>query len=87
MIKKKVKEARSNGVAKATATTRTGKVRVAIQGIATSFHEVAAMTFFGSSAELETVECLSFHELCESLDKGTSNYAVMAIENSIAGDI
>lgn len=87
MIKKKVKEARSNGVAKATATTRTGKVRVAIQGIATSFHEVAAMTFFGSSAELETVECLSFHELCESLDKGSSNYAVMAIENSIAGSI
>lgn len=62
------------------------KVRVAIQGIATSFHEVAAMTFFGSS-ELETVECLSFHQLCESLDKGESNYAVMAIENSIAGSI
>lgn len=62
------------------------KIRVAIQGIATSFHEVAAMTFFGS-ARLETVECLSFHQLCESLDKGESNYAVMAIENSIAGSI
>lgn len=63
-----------------------GKIRVAIQGIATSFHEVAAMTFFGS-AQLETVECLSFHQLCESLDKGESHYAVMAIENSIAGSI
>lgn len=62
------------------------KVRVAIQGIATSFHEVAAMTFFGS-AQLETVECLSFHQLCESLNNGESNYAVMAIENSIAGSI
>ena len=63
-----------------------GKMRVAIQGITTSFHEVAAMTFFGSEG-LETVECLSFHQLCESLDKGESNYAVMAIENSIAGSI
>lgn len=62
------------------------KVRVAIQGIATSFHEVAAMTYFSADA-LETVECLSFHDLCESLDKGTSDFAVMAIENSIAGSI
>jgi prephenate dehydratase len=63
-----------------------GRTRVAIQGITTSFHEVAAMTFFGPS-QIETVECLSFHDLCESLDKGESNYAVMAIENSIAGSI
>ncbi len=66
---------------------RNGKLRVAIQGIATSFHEVAAMTYFGDSTAIETVECLSFHELCESLEKGQSNYAVMAIENSIAGSI
>src|SRR5690606_31803358 len=62
------------------------KVRVAIQGIATSFHEVAAMTFFGES-RVEPVECLTFHDLCESLDRGDSSYAVMAIENSIAGSI
>ena len=84
MTKKSVNSPRTNGVAK---PATTGKVRVAIQGIATSFHEVAAITFFGESAEVETVECLSFHELCESLDKGDSNYAVMAIENSIAGSI
>lgn len=82
MTKKEVKNTRASGNAAAT-----GKIRVAIQGIATSFHEVAAMSFFGASAEVETVECLSFHELCESLDKGRSNYAVMAIENSIAGSI
>ncbi|HEY0654224.1 MAG TPA: prephenate dehydratase [Chryseosolibacter sp.] len=64
---------------------KNGKVRVAIQGIATSFHEVAAMNYFGTS--IQTVECLSFHALCESLEKGTSDYAVMAIENSIAGSI
>lgn len=84
MIKKKVKVSPVNNVVKGPRAIRT---RVAIQGIATSFHEVAARTFFGPSGEVETVECLSFHDLCESLDKGLSNYAVMAIENSIAGSI
>lgn len=82
-VKKKTKAA---APANEKNTPADGKIRVAIQGIATSFHEVAAMTFFGSD-RLETVECLSFHQLCESLDKGESNYAVMAIENSIAGSI
>ena len=61
------------------------KTRVAIQGIATSFHEVAALTYFDEP--IETVECLSFHELCESLKNDESDFAVMAIENSIAGSI
>jgi prephenate dehydratase len=61
------------------------KLKVAIQGIATSFHEVAAQTYFDDS--IESVECLSFHALCESLKKGESDFAVMAIENSIAGSI
>ena len=61
------------------------KLRIAIQGIATSFHEVAALTYF--TEPIETVECLSFHALCESLKNGTSDFAVMAIENSIAGSI
>jgi len=60
-------------------------LKVAIQGIATSFHEVAAQTYFGDS--IESVECLSFHALCESLKKGESDFAVMAIEHSIAGSI
>lgn len=62
------------------------KIRVAIQGITTSFHEVAALTYFDGEP-VETVECLSFHQLCESLKNGYSDYAVMAIENSIAGSI
>ncbi|MFZ6009245.1 MAG: prephenate dehydratase, partial [Bacteroidota bacterium] len=61
------------------------KLKIAIQGIATSFHEVAALTYFNEP--IETVECLTFHALCESLKNGTSDYAVMAIENSIAGSI
>lgn len=66
---------RSNGTA----------LKIAIQGIATSFHEVAALTYFNEP--IQTVECLTFHQLCESLKKGESDYAVMAIENSIAGSI
>lgn len=85
-MKKKVGSTAVNGSPARNGSASAGKVRVAIQGIATSFHEVAAITFFGAS-KLETVECLSFHDLCESLDKGESNYAVMAIENSIAGSI
>jgi len=61
------------------------KLSVAIQGIAASFHEVAALTYFDEP--IDTIECLSFHQLCESLKKGQADYAVMAIENSIAGSI
>jgi prephenate dehydratase len=61
------------------------KIRVAIQGIATSFHEVAALSYFDQP--VETIECLSFYTLCETLKHGKSDFAVMAIENSIAGSI
>jgi prephenate dehydratase len=61
------------------------KLSIAIQGIATSFHEVAALTYFNEP--IDTIECLSFHRLCESLKNGEADYAVMAIENSIAGSI
>jgi prephenate dehydratase len=75
----------SSKMSKASSKVKKGKTRVAIQGIATSFHEVAAITYFNEP--IETVECLTFYELCESLNNGTSDYAVMAIENSIAGSI
>ena len=61
------------------------KLRIAIQGIATSFHEIAAVTYF--EEPIDTIECLSFHRLCESLKDGEADFAVMAIENSIAGSI
>ena len=79
-VKEKAKTISVNGKAKSGS-----KPRVAIQGIATSFHEVAALEYFDE--KIETIECLSFHELCESLKNGDADYAVMAIENSIAGSI
>jgi prephenate dehydratase len=60
------------------------KLKVAIQGIATSFHEVAALAYFGP---VDPVECLTFYSLCETLKQDKADFAVMAIENSIAGSI
>ncbi|MEY4930694.1 MAG: hypothetical protein RI909_1418 [Bacteroidota bacterium] len=65
--------------------SKKNKLKIAIQGIATSFHEVAAFTYF--QQPVATIECLSFHALCESLKSGEADFAVMAIENSIAGSI
>lgn len=59
--------------------------RIAVQGIAGSFHEDAAIRYFGE--EVEVVECKSFTSVCELIDADKVEYAVMAIENSIAGSL
>ena len=60
-------------------------MKVAIQGITGSFHDIVAKGFFGS--EIEVVECMSFTEIPILLNNGEVDSAVMAIENSIAGAI
>ena len=60
--------------------------KIAIQGIAGSFHEDAARTYFGEQ-EIEVVECRSFQSVCDLIDSDQVDIAVMAIENSIAGSI
>lgn len=59
--------------------------KVSIQGIMGSFHEDAARQYFHE--EIEVVECRSFRSVCEMIDSDKVDYAVMAIENSIAGSI
>ncbi|WP_207428705.1 prephenate dehydratase [Pedobacter sp. SYSU D00535] len=61
------------------------KKRVAIQGIKASFHEEAALKFFGE--DIETIECSSFKKTCEVLKNKEADFVVMAIENSIAGSL
>lgn len=61
------------------------KTRVAIQGIKASFHEEAAFKFFGT--DIQTVECNSFKETCDKLERNDADFVVMAIENSIAGSL
>lgn len=59
--------------------------RIAIQGIAGSFHEDAALKFFDE--KMEIVECKTFTTVCELIDADKVDFAVMAIENSIAGSL
>lgn len=60
-------------------------MKVAIQGIRGAFHEVAAKKHFGKAIDI--VECETFKNLCDSLQQGKAEYALMAIENTIAGSI
>lgn len=60
-------------------------MKVAIQGIKGSFHEIVAKQFFGNKIEL--IECMSFTEIPVLLNNNEAESAVMAIENSIAGAI
>lgn len=59
--------------------------KVAIQGIKGSFHHQVAQSCFGENVALE--ECVSFREVITSVLDNTSQKAVMALENSIAGSI
>lgn len=61
------------------------KQTIAIQGIQGSNHHKVAQAYFGNEAQLD--ECLSFDALVNSLMHGKSNYAIMALENTIAGSI
>jgi prephenate dehydratase len=61
------------------------ETRVAIQGTKASFHEEAAFKFFGK--DIQTIECDSFKQTCESMQKNEADFVVMAIENSIAGSL
>ena len=60
-------------------------MRVAIQGIKGSFHDIVAKQFFGNDIQL--IECMSFTEIPILLNNNDADSAVMAIENSIAGAI
>ncbi|MDD4226822.1 MAG: prephenate dehydratase [Mariniphaga sp.] len=59
--------------------------RIAVQGIIGSFHEEAALRYFNEKVKI--VECKSFTSVCELIDADRVDFAVMAIENSIAGSL
>jgi prephenate dehydratase len=61
-------------------------MKVAIQGVRASFHDVAARKFF-KDQKLEIIECPSFPKLFQSLESEEADVAVMAIENALAGSI
>jgi prephenate dehydratase len=59
--------------------------KVAIYGTAASYHDLAAQKFYGE--EIEIVECNTFRQTCETLQSNRADYAVLAVENSLAGSI
>lgn len=59
--------------------------KVAIFGTAASYHDLAAQKFYGQ--QVNKVECGTFRQCCEVLQHKEADYAVMAIENSLAGSI
>ncbi len=61
-------------------------LKIAIQGVRASFHDVAARRFF-KEVVIEPVECSSFSLLCQRLKNKEADFALMAIENTIAGSI
>ncbi len=62
------------------------KRRVAIQGIGGCNHYIAAKAFFEGD-EIETIDCDTFKELAQKVEKDASILGIMAIENTIAGSI
>ncbi|MFO7616982.1 MAG: prephenate dehydratase [Bacteroidales bacterium] len=67
-------------------TTETETIRAAIQGIAGSFHDQAAVEFF-QDKQVVLVPCRSFEDLFEQVASGLADVAVMAIENTVAGSL
>ncbi len=60
--------------------------KVAIQGIAGSFHDIAARHYF-KDEELQLVPCDTFKELFSVIKKDNSIIGLVAIENTIAGGL
>ena|SRR5690554_605161 len=60
--------------------------RVAIQGVAGAYHEIAAREYFPGE-DLEIVPCITFRDLFTESAKDPNLVCVMAIENTIAGSL
>lgn len=61
-------------------------MKVAIQGIRGSFHDIAAHQFF-KDYEVELIECPTFEDLFKAMHQDSSVLGLMAIENTIAGSL
>ncbi|MDD4592322.1 MAG: prephenate dehydratase domain-containing protein, partial [Parabacteroides sp.] len=62
------------------------KRKVAIQGIAGSYHDIAAHNYFEGD-EIEIIGCNTFKEVIAAIKKDPSILGIMAIENTIAGSL
>lgn len=62
------------------------KKKVAIQGIAGSYHDIAARNYY-EGEDIDIVPCNTFREVITTIKKDPSILGIMAIENTIAGSL
>ena len=62
------------------------KKKVAIQGIAGSYHDIAARNYF-EGEDIEIIGCNTFRDVIATIKKDPSILGIMAIENTIAGSL
>lgn len=68
--------------------SRRGALRVAYQGVAGSYSEIAARKYFASrAAGMEFIGARSFAEALAGAERGDVGYAFLPIENTTAGSI
>ena len=60
------------------------KKKVAIQGIAGCYHDIAARNYY-EGEEIEIIPCNTFPDVISTIKKDPSVVGLMAIENTIAG--
>jgi len=60
--------------------------KVAIQGIAGSYHDIAARQYF-ENEDIEIIACTTFKDVVKSIQADSSVIGLMAIENTIAGSL
>ena len=60
--------------------------RIAIQGLAGSFHDMAAREYFGSEP-VELICCATFEQVFENIKRDPTVIGLAAIENTIAGSL
>ncbi len=61
-------------------------LKIAIQGIESSFHDMAVKKMFPND-EIDLVKCNSFEKVTTSINNLNADFGVLAIENTIAGSI
>jgi len=64
----------------------TNMKHVAIQGIQGAYHDIAARAYF-EGEEIEVIDCLTFKDVFNAMRKDSSRLGIMAIENTIAGNL
>ena len=62
------------------------KRKVAIQGIAGAFHDIAARNYFEGD-EVEIIPCITFKDVISAVKRDPSVLGIMAVENTIAGSL